>query len=100
MGLFNPAMKLYLVERTNITGLDEFDAMVVAERTPGEAMLHHPGEHRYDWVPSRENFENTDTWVPWFSDAPGPCVEFLKATEIGRSRFNVAGVVLTSFNAG
>jgi hypothetical protein len=103
MRLFNPGMKLFLVERTDNPGLDMFDAMVVAARSPIDAMRMHPREGGGWWTEDMSSEEiwdddKGDVWVYWSRDTEH-YPEDLKVTEIGRFRFDVPTVILASFNA-
>lgn len=74
-------MNIYLVERTDSVGYDEYDSFVVVAETEEEALNTTPSD-----------YVTLDSWVGSIQD--------LKVTLVGRFIGNVRGVILASFNAG
>lgn len=99
--------KLWLVSRTESIGYDEYDSMVVAADTEGEALLVHPSGYVKGLVADGQ-------WVGWVWDMPSDshlfnqpygndgwnAVDKLTVEYLGATDRDIQGVVLASFNAG
>lgn len=92
--------KLWLVERTDRIGYDEYDSMVVAADTEEEARYTHPYKaleanivdgRFYNWVwASTGDAYYDSSWQP----------KELTVEYLGTTDRDIKGVVLASFNAG
>jgi hypothetical protein len=94
-------MKLWLVERTNYFGYDEYDSLVVAANTAEDAKKIHPSttsEHNIFW-------EQDMGWVyrttyGTHKDTSWTDIKNLKVSYLGTTDREIEGVILASFNAG
>lgn len=85
---------LYLVDRTDEVGYDEYDSFVCIAKSPDAAALMNPCEGN---EPDPDYPQHKCCTWPI---APNQAVS-LKVTLLGRARPNQsAGIVLSSFNAG
>ena len=80
-------MNIYLVERTDNIGYEQYDSFICITKNEQEARETHPSE----W--DKNEFE----WQDWIEFSK---INSLKVTMIGVSSEQKKRVVLTSFNAG
>lgn len=97
--------KLWLVERTDRIGYDEYDSMVVAADTELEARIYHPngcakakmvdGYWKYFW-------DSPDSVIHErpYDDSSWGAINNLTVEYLGTTDRDIKGVVLASFNAG
>lgn len=87
-------MKLWLIERVDDVGLDEFDSIVVAARTREDAMEVHPRDS------SKHTIDHEDWEVAWcaYSERGKNKINQIGIAQHVKS--NKAFIVHTSFCAG
>ena len=79
-------MKIYLIERTDRIGYDEYDSIIVIAKDEAEALEYQPSG-------DKEFSDYSDSWTN--------TVDNIIVTLIGTAtRGSKSGVVLASFNAG
>ena len=86
------ALRLYLVERTDSIGWDEYISFVCVADSEESARQINPSDSSSKWTGER-----------WTSDSYGwPNPSTLKVTEIGSpsKNLNNGDIVISSFNAG
>lgn len=79
-------MNLYLIKRTDKIGWDEWDSIVVAAKTPKDAIKIHPSGRVVGW---------NEIFSGWTNNPKN-----VKVTLIGEAEQKEPGVILASFNAG
>lgn len=98
--------KLWLVNRTDRIGYDEYDSMVVAADTELEARTYHPNGHviaRMEdgfWKLFWNNRDSNLHGKPYCCYSGWGAIDELTVEYLGTTDRDIKGVVLASFNAG
>jgi hypothetical protein len=82
-------MNIYLIERTDCCDYDEFDSAVVCAEDEESARDRHPNGSQVDWAALPK-------WGTWVTSRDMVTVRLVGVA----APFSVAGVILSSFNAG